>query len=148
MGHPRRVAGLAAALALLAGCGGSLADRDTPPERRIEAPPSSPFCDAVTANAAAVRPLGTAVARGTGPTPELRELIAEVRRTNQELLAVGPGEIAADLERSIAGSTVQLDALEAGGSSAAQAPPVRSAVEDPEFVAASERIREYVQANC
>lgn len=147
MGHLARAAGLCAALALLAGCGGSLADTDAPRPVQ-EQPQSSEFCEAVTANSDAVRPLGTAITRGTGPGQELSDLIAEVRRTNDRLVATAPGEIRSEVDRTIAGSTVQLDALETGGSDAAQAPEVRAAVEDPEFTAAGERIREFVQANC
>jgi hypothetical protein len=147
MGHPVQVAGLVVLLALLAGCGGSVADLDRTVERRTEAA-SDPFCAAVAANSSAIRPLSGLLARGSGPTPELTGLAAEVRRTNADLVATAPGELRSDVERSVAGSTVQLDALESGGAAAARSPEVVAAVEDPEFTAAGDRIRQYVQQNC
>lgn len=150
MRHLARAAALCLALAVLTACGGSVIDVDTSARQPVEEQPpeQSQFCSAVAANSDAVRPLQSAVARGGGPSPELSELVAEVRQANSELLATAPGEIRTEVERSVAGSTVQLDALEAGGAEAAQAPEARAALEDPEFAAAGERIGEYVQANC
>lgn len=150
MGHAARLALRLTALALLAGCSGSVADADSDERRgpRTTAAPASDFCRAVEANSDAARPLSGMIARGSGPTPELLALVEEVRRTNVLVVSTAPGEIRADVERSVQVSTLQLDALAAGGAAAARDPELRAALESDEFVGASERVRDHVAENC
>lgn len=148
MGHPARLALRLTALALLAGCSGSVVDSDERRVSRTTTAPASDFCRAVEANSDAARPLSGMIARGSGPTPELLAMIEEVRRTNVLLVNTAPGEIRAEVERSVQVSTLQLDALAAGGAAAARDPELRAALESEEFRTASERVRDHVAENC
>jgi hypothetical protein len=151
-----RVLGAAAALALLAGCGGSVADADTvrpPTTTRPVSPQAAPFCAAVQANADAIRPLnglslgGPVNAAGDG----LAAAVSTARLSGIALADAAPDEIRDDVQRVVDAMDVELNALVAAGGDAAKAardPAVTAAVNSPEVTAAGERVTTYVQQNC
>jgi hypothetical protein len=139
-----------ALLVLLAGCGGSVADRDRPSPARERPAATSPFCDAVQASNAALAPLSSVTARAV-PAEELTNTADAVRRSTTQLLNAAPQDIRPDVERYVAVVDLQLDALVAnGGDGAALArdPAFRAQVDSAENVAANQRVREYVMENC
>lgn len=142
---------LAAAL-LLAGCGGSLADADAPAPARPDRTPSGDFCGAVLAGTRAVQPLTTLLTRGgTVPPDQLDTAAAAVRSAYADVLATAPGEVRADVERSVAAVNLQLDALEAAGGDAAAVArdaQLRNRLAAPEYTEAAERVRVYVGEHC
>ena len=74
-----------------------------------------------------------------------------VRSAYAEVLATAPGEIRADVERSVAAVDLQLDALEAAdGDTAAVAgdAELRGRLTAPEYVQAAERVRDYIGEHC
>lgn len=142
-----RVVGVLAALALVTGCGGSLADTDTRAPGPAPEPPASDFCTAVQAATDAVRPLNAQLARGGASAERLQGLIEPVRRANLEVVRTAPGEMRIDVERSVEASTIQLDALARDGQDAVDA-ELRARLDDPQYTDAAERVREYVTTNC
>ncbi|ANY05236.1 hypothetical protein AFB00_01690 [Pseudonocardia sp. HH130630-07] len=136
---------------VLAGCGDSLATQSgtSRPATTTEARATTPFCEAVQANQDAVRPLG-GIAVG-GRVEDVAQLVANVRRTNQQVTALAPQEIRGDFDRANQLVERQLVALEnSGGDSMAVArdPEIARARSDPEYQAASQRISDYVRSNC
>ncbi|GAA3227063.1 hypothetical protein GCM10017691_17130 [Pseudonocardia petroleophila] len=134
----------------LAGCGGSVADRDRPDTTRERAAPASPFCAAVTTTNTALAPLSSPTAQGI-PAEQLTNTADAVRAGTAQLLNTAPEEIRADVERYVRVVDLQLDALVAnGGDSAALAgdPAFTAQVNTPENTAASQRVRDYVARNC
>ena len=74
-----------------------------------------------------------------------------MRSAYAEVLATAPGEIRADVERSVAAVDLQLDALEAAdGDTAAVArdEELRSRLTAPEYAQAAERVRDYIGEHC
>jgi hypothetical protein len=137
---------------LLAGCGGSLADTDAPAPARPDRTPAGDFCAAVLAGTRATQPLAALLTRGgTVPRAELDTAAQAVRSAYADILATAPGEVRADVERSVAAVNLQLDALEAaGGDTAAVAgdTELRSRLEAPEYAGAADRVRSYVGEHC
>lgn len=141
-----------ALLFALAGCGGSVADRDRPEPTRAQPPaPTSPFCSAVQAGNTAAAPLDTLAVRGSAPPEELSTTVDAVRRSNAALLDTAPQEIRADVDRYVRVVDLQLDALLANGGdlAALQADQALSTqINAPDNVSASQRVRDYVTENC
>ena len=141
-----------AALAVLTGCGSSVADADSPdPRRSTTAAPSSSFCAAAQANLQAIRPLNGLVARGQVPPDELADTVASVRRAGADMALSAPQDIRVDVERTVQALDLQLDALvESGGDAAAltRDPQLIARLNSPEFAGASERVRTYVERTC
>ena len=149
---PAPVMALVAAALLLAGCGGSLADADTPAPPRADRTRPGDFCSAVLAGTRAAQPLAALLTRGgTVPRDQLTTAAESVRSAYAEVLATAPGEIRADVERSVAAVDLQLDALEAAdGDTAAVAgnAELRSRLTAPEYVQAAEQVRNYIGEHC
>jgi hypothetical protein len=150
--HASTVVATALAAALVAGCGGSLADADASDPSRVRRPPAGDFCTAVLAGAEATRPLAALLGRGgTVPREQLSAAAAQVRTANADVLATAPGEIRADVERSVAAVDLQLDALEAAGGdtgAVARDSAIRSRLATPEYTVATKRVRDYVDTHC
>jgi hypothetical protein len=149
---PASVVALVAAALLLAGCGGSLADTDAPaPPRRDRIVPGD-FCSAVLAGTRAAQPLATLLTGGgTVPRDQLRSATEAVRSAYAEVLATAPGEIRADVERSVDAVDLQLDALEAADGdtgAVARNAELRSRLAAPDYTQAAERVRDYVSEHC
>jgi hypothetical protein len=149
---PTPMVAVVAAALLLAGCGGSLADADSPaPARRDRTPPSD-FCGAVLAGTRAAQPLTALLNRGgTVPRAELDSAAEAVRSAYADMVATAPGEIRADVERSVAAVDLQLDALEAAkGDTAAitRDAGLRDKLTSPEYTEAADRVRSYVGEHC
>ena len=146
------VAAILAAAFLLAGCGGSLADADTPAPPRPDRTRPGDFCGAVLAGTRAAQPLAALLTRGgTVPRDQLTTATETVRSAYAEVLATAPGEIRADVERSVAAVDLQLDALEAAdGDTAAVADnaELRGRLTAPEYVQAAEQVRNYIGEHC
>ena len=146
------VAAILAAAFLLAGCGGSLADADTPAPPRPDRTRPGDFCGAVLAGTRAAQPLAALLTRGgTVPRDQLTTAAETVRSAYAEVLATAPGEIRADVERSVAAVDLQLDALEAAdGDTAAVADnaELRGRLTAPEYVQAAEQVRNYIGEHC
>jgi hypothetical protein len=154
MGRTSRIttcAGLVVATLLLAACGGSLADTDSPAPR-VDRTPTGDFCGAVRTGTRAAQPLTALLTRGgTVPRDELATATAAVRSAYSDVLATAPGEVRADVERSVAAVNLQLDALEAAGgdtTAITRDPQLRSRLDAPEYTEAAERVRSYVGEHC
>lgn len=142
-----------AALALVAGCGDSLATRssdyssDSTPT--TEARASSPFCEAVENSRRATEPVA---ALGVGQQlGDVGQVAADVRTANQQVTALAPQEIRADFERTTALVEQQLQLLEANGGdtlAVARDPAISQARTDPEYTAANSRVTDYVRRTC
>ncbi len=149
---PAPVVALVAAALLLAGCGGSLADADTPAPPRPDRTRPGDFCSAVLAGTRAAQPLATLLTRGgTVPRDQLTTAAEAVRSAYAEVLATAPGEIRADVERTVTAVDLQLDALEAAdGDTAvvARDEELRNTLTAPEYAQAAERVREYIGEHC
>lgn len=144
--------GFAAALLLLAvaGCGGSVADRDRPDPVRERAAPASPFCAAVQATNTALAPLSSTTSQAV-PAEQLTNTADAVRASTAQLLNTAPEEIRGDVERYVRVVDLQLDALVAnGGDGAALArdPEFTAQVNTTENASANQRVRDYVARNC
>jgi hypothetical protein len=137
---------------LLGGCGGSLADTDAPAPARPDRAQPGDFCGAVLAGSRAAQPLAALLTRGgTVSRAELDTAAEAVRSAYADVLATAPGEVRADVERSVAAVNLQLDALEAaGGDTAAVArdAELRSRLAAPEYTEAADRVRDYVSEHC
>jgi hypothetical protein len=150
----RATAHAAAALAagaVVAGCGGSVADADRRDPIRTTPPPATPFCAAAQANLEAIRPLNGLVARGEVPPDELADTVAAVRSAGAEMVATAPNEIRADVERTVRALDLQLDVLVANGGDAAamnRDPQLMARLNSPEFAGAGDRVRTYVEQTC
>ncbi len=135
----------------LAGCGGSVADRDRPAPRAQEPEPPSPFCAAIFASSEALTPLGALSTGGSIPPGELDTTVAQVRSANSDLLAAAPADVRADVQTYVRVIELQLDAVVAsGGASDALAPgtPLAAEINTPENTAANERLQAYVTSDC
>ena len=148
----RTVSALVAAALLLTGCGGSLADADSPAPARPDRTAPGDFCGAVQAASRAAQPLTALLTRGgTVPREELDPAAAAVRSAYADVLATAPGDVRADVELSVSAVTLQLDALEAAGGDTAAVtrdPQLRSRLSAPEYTEAAERVRTYVGEHC
>lgn len=136
--------------AVVAGCGGSVADADTPHSPRATTAPSSPFCTAVKANADALRPL-SGLARNGAPPANLAVVIDAVRITGGDLINAAPGELLTDVQRTVEAVNLQLDALVAAGgdpAAVARSPELTAQLNSPELAAASRRLGTYIAENC
>jgi hypothetical protein len=148
------VACAAAVCALLAGCGGSVADTDLREARTASAttaPAASPFCAASRASSAAIGPLNALVGRGGVNAAELSRAVEQVRRAETELLNAAPGDIRADVQTTTDAVDAQLDSLLAhgGDGAAVNADPVLSArLASPELAAANQRLTAYLSRTC
>lgn len=146
----------AVAAALLAGCGGSVADADRvgpAPTTRSVPPQAAPFCAAVQANTDAIRPLngltlsGPVNAAGDG----LTAAVSKARLSGVALVNAAPDQLRDDVQRIVNAMDVELTALVAAGGDAARAardPAVTAANSSPEVINASQRVTSYVQQNC
>lgn len=148
-----RARGLLAATLMiaLAGCGGSVADRDRPAPRVEEPEPPSPFCAAIFASSEALTPLNALAAGGSIPPDQLDTTVEQVRTANSDLLAATPTDIRTDVQTYVRIIELQLDAVVAGGGAAdALAPgtPLAAQINTPENADANERLREYVTRSC
>ena len=148
----RPVVALAVAALLLTGCGGSLADADAPAPGRADRTPPGDFCGAVLAGTRAAQPLAALLTRGgTVARDELDTAAEAVRSAYADVLATAPGEVRADVERSVAAVNLQLDALEAAGgdtTAVARDAQLRSRLTAPEYTEAAARVRSYVGEHC
>lgn len=150
----RSAVGALALLALLVGCGGSVADADSSGAvRTTRAVPtqSAPFCAAVAANSDAVRPLSGLAQRGTVPADRLNATVAAARASGAELLGTAPDEIRPDVRRTVDALNTELTALLAAGGDAAAAsrdPEVAAQLSSPAVAASSQRVSTYVGRNC
>ena len=146
------VTGVILLVALLpTACGSSLADADRPDPARTRRTPPGDFCTAVQVVGDAARPLAALVDRGGAvPREQITEAAEHVRSANVDVLATAPGEIRADIERSVAEANLQLDALEAtGGDTAAVARDASARGQNgPDYTAAATRVQDYVGAHC
>ena len=136
--------------AVVAGCGGSVADADAPIRTRANTASSGPFCSAVQANADAIRPLND-LARTGAPARDLAMTIDAVRVTGTGLINTAPAGLGADVQRTVDSVNMQLDALIAAGGNAATAgrdPDLAARLRSPELAAASRRVGAYVTQNC
>lgn len=148
--------GAALAVALFAGCGGSVADADRvgpAPTTRPVPPQAAPFCAAVQANTDAIRPLngltlsGPVDAAGDG----LTAAVSKARLSGVALVNSAPDQLRDDVQRVVNAMDVELTALVAAGGDAARAardPAVTAANSSPEVVNASQRVTTYVRQNC
>lgn len=138
-------------LVLIAGCGGSLATQpgSSRPATTTSAQAETPFCEAVKAGRDAAQPVnGIGIGRSVG---DVAEVIANVRAANQQVTALAPGELRADFDRANQLDERRLELLEANGGdvlAVARDPELAQARSDPEYQAASQRINDYVRANC
>jgi hypothetical protein len=148
----RPVVALAVAAVLLTGCGGSLADADAPAPGRADRTPPGDFCGAVLAGTRAAQPLAALLTRGgTVARDELDTAAEAVRSAYADVLATAPGEVRADVERSVAAVNLQLDALEAAGgdtTAVTRDAQLRSRLTAPEYTEAAARVRSYVGEHC
>jgi hypothetical protein len=146
---------LAVALgALLAGCGGSVADADSrgaaPATTRAAPAQAGPFCAAVQANTDAIRPLNTL---GTTPLPaeRLTATVEAARMSGATLLSAAPDDIRPDVQRTVEALNVELNALVAAGgnpAAAARDPQVTAQRGSAEVTAAGRRVASYIDRNC
>ena len=155
MGRTSRVSPVATLLAvalLVGGCGGSLADTDTPAPPRQDRSRPGDFCGAVLAGTRAAQPLVALVNRGgTVPRDQLTSAADAVRSAYADVLAAAPGEIRADVERAVSAVDMQLDALEAAGGDTAvvaRDTGLRSRLTASEYTEAADRVRGYVCEHC
>jgi hypothetical protein len=154
-GVPRSLAA-AAAYALLAACGGSVADADSGrpvPTTRPLSPQAAPFCAAVQANIDAVRPLNGLSLSGPGNATGdgLTAAVSKARLSGVALVDAAPDKLRDDVQRVVRAMDVELDALVAANGDTARAardPAVVAANDTPEVAAAGERVHTYVQQNC
>ena len=82
---------------------------------------------------------------------DVGEVTANVRQANQQVTALAPQEIRADFERVDQLVERQLALLEANGGdtlAVARDPGIAQDRADPEYQAASQRIRDYVRSTC
>ncbi|GAA1866836.1 MULTISPECIES: hypothetical protein [Pseudonocardia] len=142
----------ALALLLVGGCGSSLATQPGSSSRTVvttQNRPSSPFCDAVEASRTATQPFnGVGIGRSIS---DVGEVTANVRQANQQVTSLAPQEIRADFERVDQLVERQLALLEANGGdtlAVARDPGIAQDRADPEYQAASQRIRDYVRSTC
>ena len=136
---------------LAAGCGGSVADADAPRPVAPQVETSSPFCAAVEANTAAVRPLNGLTARGSVPAEQLTTTVDAARRAGNDLVAAAPAEVRDDAQRTIDALNLQLDALIAAGGdpvAAGRQPGLAAALAAPDLAAANRALGAYVDDNC
>lgn len=139
------------ACALLAGCGDSLATRPGPsrPAPTTEAVAPTPFCEAVRASREATEPVtGIGAGRRVG---DVATVAAEIRRANQQVVALAPQDIRADFDRANELVERQLQLLEANGGDTlalARDPEVARSRSDPAYRAASQRVTAYVRSTC
>lgn len=137
--------------ALLAGCGGSVADSDAPARTRATTTPSSPFCSAVRANSDAIRPLNDLARTGAPPARDLARTVDAVRFAGSDLVNTAPAELRIDVQRTVDAVNLQLDALVTAGGDAATAardPALAAMLNSVELAAASRRVGAYVTQNC
>lgn len=140
-------------LVLVSGCGDSLATRSSDYSVRAtattEAPARTPFCEAVAASEQASDPL---VGLGVGQRLEdVSRVVQQVRNANEQVVALAPQEIRADVERTTAFVEQQLRALEANGGdtlAVARDPAVARSRSDPGYTAANRRVTDYVRRAC
>lgn len=139
-----------AGLALITGCGGSVADSDSPGPGRSTRDPAGDFCAAVRANSDAARPLA-GLANGAAVPEDFPAVAAEMRRTGADVLTAAPAEIRADVEHSVEATNLQLDALEAAGGDpvlAARDTNLTDRLRSAESIEAGQRVRAYVARTC
>ena len=130
---------LSAALVVLAGCGSSVATRETPRTAvTTQAKAVTPFCEAVANSRAATRPIAEL---GTGQRVE----------ANQQVTSLAPQEMRADFERAGQLLERQLQVLEeSGGDTLALSrdPELARNRTDPEYTSGTQRINDYVRRTC
>ena len=155
MGRVSRTLGAVALGALLAGCGGSVADADTRgaarPTTRPAAAEAAPFCAAVKVNADAIRPLNGLSLNTPVAADQLTAAVQAARLSGTVLLDAAPTVIRPDVQRTVEVLDTQLNALlAAGGDAAAVArdPAVAAQANSPEVTAAGRRVATYVNQNC
>ena len=123
-----------------------------PGTRRADRTPPGDFCGAVLAGTRAAQPLAALLTRGgTVARDELDTAAEAVRSAYADVLATAPGEVRADVERSVAAVNLQLDALEAAGgdtTAVARDTQLRSRLTAPEYTEAAARVRSYVGEHC
>lgn len=135
----------------LLGCGGSVADADSPDPTRRAPAAVSPFCSAAQANLEAIRPLNGLVAQGKVPQDELTSTVAAVRRAGQDMVYTAPNDIRTDVERTVEALGMQLDVLVASGgdqTALSRDTELTKKLNSPEYVGAGERVRTYVERTC
>ncbi len=141
--------------ALLAGCGGSVADADSrraaPSTTRPLSDQAAPFCTAVRANADAIRPLNGLNLRTPEAAGRLTTAVQAARMSGTVLLNAAPDVIRTDVQRTVDALEIQLKALLAAGGDtqvAARDPQVMAQVDSPDLTAAAKRVATYVNQNC
>lgn len=139
-----------AAPLVLAGCGGSVADRDTSRTVTTTAAQAvTPFCEAVDNSRAAARPVSEL---GTGRrVGEISTVAEQVRTANEQVTALSPQELRADFERRNALIERQLRILESNGGDTlalARDSDVAREASDPAYTAGQRRINDYVRSTC
>lgn len=144
-----RLVFLAAAATVTVGCGGSVADADSPLPTRSAPVTQSVFCQAVQANNEALRPLNAVPPRGSVKAEDLRVTADAVRRSGTDLISVSPSDIRKDVQRYVDTMNLQIDALvAAGGSAAALSPELAARINSPESLSANQRVQAYVTKAC
>lgn len=141
----------AALFTLLAGCGGSVADRDRPVAQAPEPMPPTPFCAAVQSSAQAQAPLEVLAGGGRLAPERLGPTLDEIRRSNTELLTTAPPEVRPDVQTYVRVIELQLDALVAAdgdGAALSRDPALAAQVNTPENAAAGDRVSAFVTRTC
>jgi hypothetical protein len=152
----RRALVAAVAAALLAGCGGSVADADTRgvtprTTSRAASAQAAPFCAAVQANADAIRPLNNLRLGSPVAADQLTATVEAARLSGAALRGAAPDALRGDVQRTVDALDVELDALLAAGGDpdvAARNPQVVAQYTSPEVAAAGRRVAAYVSQNC
>lgn len=141
----------AALFTLLAGCGGSVADRDRPVARAPEPVAPSPFCAAVESSAEAQAPLSALTGGGRLDPEQLGPTVDAIRRSNNELLTTAPPEVRPDVQTYVRVIELQLDALVASdgdGAALSRDSALVAEVNTPENRAAGDRVSAFVTRTC
>jgi len=142
---------IAGLIAVLTGCGHSVADADTPIPTAPATATLSPFCAAAQDNANALRPLNGFAQRGVVPPDQLQPTVDAVRHSGIELLAAAPSEIRPDVQTVVDALDAQLDALvRANGdiSAVERGQAASSTAASSDAVAASQRVSAYITRTC
>jgi hypothetical protein len=137
--------------ALIAGCGGSVADLDRPRQSQAASAPDTPFCAAVQRSGEALVPVTQIAARGSADPQELADAVTAVRQANTQVTATAPQDIRPDVDTYVRVIGLQLDALVAAGGNGqalSRDTELSAQINAPEATAANSRVSQYIQDNC
>jgi hypothetical protein len=137
----------ATAVALLAGCGTSVADADVAAATTSPTSVPSPFCAAARAHADALRPLALLAQRGDARPGELAAVVAAVRSADADLVTSAPGDALGLVQHYVDLLNTQIDALvRAGGDGSDPAVTAASASRDAQDTA--QQVTSYIMRRC